>query len=234
MSWHVQNSKLLEKVKRDIKHNYVGLRVEVDSGTVYIRGALSLKSGSGKEIEVFLIEIELPPNYPMGIPVTREVGGRFPKLPDRHFNPDDSACLFLPDERYKCFPVGSDILLYIEDCVIPFLFWQLDFELKSGVDPLPARGHGEEGIIEFYMEELQTKDYESMLKGMKYLSAKKVKSHWECYCGSAERIGDCHLKHLNIVREHIAKKSVRASYEKLQKYPYHALVKLKTQNSNRI
>jgi len=218
MSWYEQNPKLLENTRINIKQNYPGLRLEVDQSIAYIKGALSLKSETGKEIELFQVEIELPANYPIDIPITREIGGRFPKVDNRHFNLNGSACLFFDDERYKYYPSGSDVFFYIENCVKPFLFWQLDFEIKNGKNPLPARGHGEHGIIEFYKEELLTEDPKCVLKGMEYLTAKKIRRHWQCYCGGDKKVGECHLEHLTTLKKRIPRKLVKASYTKLKQY----------------
>lgn len=220
MSWHIQNPKLFQEIKSKLSHEYPNLYLFDKGGYVYARGGLVLRDPKDREVETFQIEIKFPTNYPNGIPETKETAGRFPKTPERHFNPPDSeniACLFLPDERYKYYPRGSDIVHYIENCLKPFLFWQLDFEFNGSQNSLPARSHGVEGRIEFYEEELQTNDLQTIVRCLEYLSAKKVKKHWSCYCGSGKQIQVCHHKRLTELRGNINKKDARNSLKQLNR-----------------
>ena len=178
--WHVANPEAFQKFQRSIHRKYPTLRVLVENDIVYIRGGLILEASDGRELDRYSIEIRIPHNYPKSVPTVKEIGGRLPKIPNRHFNPgDEIACLFLPDERYKYYPRGSTIIDFIEGPVKSFFLWQTNYDLNKSESSFEERGHGVEGIIEFYSEELKTKDISVMLKFLDYLTAKKVKKNWK-------------------------------------------------------
>ena len=211
--WHVANSEAFQEFQRSVESKYATLRVVVENDVVYIRGGLILEAPDGRELDRYSIEIQIPDDYPKNVPIVRETGGRLLKVADRHFNPaDGTACPFLPDERYKYYPQGSTIIDFIEEPVKSFFLWQTHYDLNEGRSSLEGRGHGVEGIIEFYSEELKTKDISVMVKFLDYLTAKKVKKNWKCYCGSGKQLRYCHINKLNDLRakilRHDAKKSL--------------------------
>jgi len=220
--WYVANLEAFHEFQRSVESKYPTLRVVVKNDVVYVRGGLILEAPDGRELDRYSIEIQIPDDYPKSVPIVREVGGRLPKVADRHFNPaDDTACLFLRDERYKYYSQGSTIIDFIEGPVKDFFLWQTDYDLNKGKSSFEGRGHGVEGIIEFYSEKLKTKDISVIVKFLDYLTAKKVKKNWKCYCGSGKQLRYCHIDKLNNLRakilRHDAKKSL-AQVRDLREY----------------
>lgn len=210
--WHVANPEAFQEFQRSIDSKYATLRVLVENDVVYIRGGLILEALDGRELERYSIEIQIPDDYPKSVPIIREIGGRLPKIPDRHFNlADGTACLFLRDERHKYYPQGSTIIDFIEGPVKSFFLWQTNYDLNESKSSLEGRGHGVEGIIEFYSEELKTKDKSVILKFLDYLTAKKVKKHWRCYCGSGKQLRYCHIDKLNDLRTKVLRRDAKRS-----------------------
>ncbi len=215
--WHVANPETLQKFQRSIDRKYPTLRVLVKNDIVYIRGGLILEASDGRELDRYSIEIQIPHNYPKSVPIVKEIGGRLAKIANRHFNPgDETACLFLPDERYKYYPRGSTIIDFIEGSVKSFFLWQTNYDLNGSKSSFEERGHGVEGIIEFYSEELKTKDKSVILKFLDYLTAKKVKKHWRCYCGSGKQLRYCHIDKLNDLRAKISRDDVKNSLARIR------------------
>jgi hypothetical protein len=159
---------------------------------VYIRGVLPIRDlTTGEEIDRYLIEIELPNDYPKGVPVVREKGGRIPRIIDRHiYENDGTCCLFVLDEQWKHYPEGATLVEFINGPVYQYFLSQSYFEL-TGKWLFGERGHGIVGILEYYSEELGTNDPKFILGFLDYLSLKVVKGHWDCFCGSGKRLRHC-------------------------------------------
>lgn len=208
-SWHVANPKFFQELKKSVENKYPTFYVTIENNTVYIRGSLILDGHDGCEVDRYLIEIELPSNYPKSIPLVREVAGRLPKTPDRHFSKTaeyragEHACLFLPLERHKYWPPGSTIIDFIEGPVKDFFYWQTDYDLNKGKSSFGARGHAANGITEFFEEQLGIRDRTAIETILQYLTKEKIKGHWSCYCGSGQILRKCHSNELKQLKEKI-------------------------------
>lgn len=193
--WYIENPELLQKVRDDIK-KYPTLRVVTEKQIVFIRGGLQiLNKEKTKVVDSFSIEIELPSDFPTSIPILKETAKRIPKNADRHFNIDENACLFVPEEREKYFPNGSPISDFIENCVKPFFVNQSYFE-EAGEWPLGQRPHGLDGVLDYYREQYGEKSKEIIRNFLLYLGKRQVKGHWPCYCGSGKKMRKCHMSYL--------------------------------------
>lgn len=223
--WYIANPALFQKFKSILEQEHQGLSIYIENKTVYVRGSLYIYNEEMREIDRYLIEIKIPHDYPKSIPLVREIEGRLPKIKDRHFNESNdefnkTACLFLPEERYKYYPKGSSIIDFINGPVNSFFLSQTNFDL-TGQWLYGQRGHGLNGIIEFYCEELGTKNIQVIIKFIEYLSKKELKGHWDCYCGSNKKIRQCHFHKLidfrSKIDQEVAKKSLNGllNYYKL-------------------
>jgi hypothetical protein len=210
--WHLTNPTLFEDFKQLLNKEFPHLSINIENNTVFIRGHLILYNPERtKIIKHYSVEIEIPKDYPKSIPLMRETAGILPKTPNRHFNPDNRcACLFLPDERYRCYPEGSSIIDFIKGPVTNFFFSQICFDLTNEW-PWGERGHGTKGIIEFYEEELGTSDLEVIIACLRYLTKNDVKGHLPCYCGSGLRLRKCHQGRLNDLRSKISRNDAEKS-----------------------
>jgi len=217
--WYVANPEAFQGFKRAIDGKYATLRVIVENDIVYIRGGLILEAADGRELDRYSIEIQIPDDYPRSVPVVREIGGRLPKIAERHFNPaDGTACPFFRDERYKHYPQDSTIIDFIEGPVKSFFLWQTDYDLNKGKSSFGGRGHGVEGIIEFYSEELKTNKLPVIERFLNYLTAKKVKRNWNCYCGSGKQLRYCHIDKLNDLRTKILRSDAKESLNQIRNF----------------
>jgi len=215
--WYITNPEAFQEFKGSIDSKYATLHVLIENDIVYIRGGLILEAPNGKEIDRYSVEIQIPDDYPKSVPIVKETGRRLPKTTDRHFNPkDETACLFLPDERYKYYPSNSTIVDFIEGSVKSFFLWQTDYDLNKGKSSFGERGHGIKGIIEFYSEELKTKNLSVIVKFLDYLTAKKIKNYWRCYCGSGKELRYCHINQLNDLRTKILRSDAKKSLAKVR------------------
>lgn len=212
--WFREKPKLLVEMQELVKAAYPTLHVIVEDVSVYIRGSLFLYDMDTRlEIDRYSIEVELLSNHPKSIPLVKETGGRIPRIPDRHINDDGTACLFVPDERWKHYPKSATIVDFIGGPVYQFFLGQTYFEV-TGHWPFGQRKHGVEGLLESYTEILGTKEFKVIYNFISYLSKNQIKGHWSCYCQSGKRLRHCHLKK---VFEYRSKISIEIAYESLKK-----------------
>jgi hypothetical protein len=207
----------LRALESELAGEFPTLRVERRRIAPTVVGSFLLIE-SGVEVGRYDIEISIPPT-PKELPILREVGGKIPRTAERHINWENgSACLFVPDERWKYHPVGSSIVQFIKGPVREFLLWQAYYDIER--KPLfSGRSHGADGVWESYFDELQTDDPTVVIKFLDYLISKKAKGHWDCYCGSRKRIRDCHFSDLLKLREKIPRDYARNSLTLLRSHP---------------
>lgn len=217
MSWFVKYPELLDKVKVDIKNNFPMMVVYVRQKWVYVKGNLQIYDKTKSTfIDQYTVEIQLPERYPDGIPITKEVGGRIPKIAKRHINVSTGTiCPFVPDEKWKYYPDGASLSDFIKGPLTSYFMGQSYYEL-TGEFPSGERSHGTQGIIESYSEILETSDRTIIKSFVRFLSEPKYKGHWLCYCGSGKKLRHCHfqkvLEFRGKIRPYIAIQSLEELY----------------------
>jgi hypothetical protein len=208
------------KKKPKIRNNPVGiyqkqilgehpfLNVFYIHGMCNIKGTLVIRDDQNHEIDKFKIEIQIPPDFPQSVPSVREIGGRIPNNGKQHINPDGTACLFVPEEKYRYCPDGISLSDFINGPVRNFFLWQIDYELNGGNSSIGERAHGFDGRIEFYQEILNTKDGSKIIKFVKLLTLNHINGNSKCWCGSNKSVHSCtnHFNELKFWRANISQK----------------------------
>lgn len=193
--WQIKNGKLFESFKKDIKDHYPTLNILVLNNIVFLKGTIRIKDTEDIILDSFKIEIEIPHNFPQEIPWVKEIGNRIPILKDRHFEENGNrACLCFRDEIFLYWSEKSTILDFMEIFVKSFFLWQIEYEITGGQNQDKASPHGIDGAFYFYKRISETNDINAVHKFIEYLTKKKIKRHWNCYCGSRKEIRNCHLK----------------------------------------
>jgi hypothetical protein len=213
--WHETKPTLLEDVLSSLV-GYPNLHLAIrEDGAAVIRGSFPIDV-DGEILDRFLVEITFPDNYDEDLPVVREVGGRVPHRRERHVNPDDgTACLFIPDERWRVWPVGRTFKRFLEVPVRNFFLGQALVE--RGADwPFGQWAHGDDGIVEFYRELLGTQDIEVVTRYLDCLSVKKVKDHRPCPCGSGRQVVHCHWGFIKDLKRKVAREDAQRSLDRIR------------------
>lgn len=213
--WHKERPESLARIEGEVLKHYPTLSIHQEEEFVYVRGIYPLVD-EGKTLDEFSIEIELPRYDPDEIPVLREVGGRIPRTEDYHVNgPSGDVCLFVPDERWRIYPRGSTLLDFLN---VPVRNYFIGFCLVEMGEPWPfgQREHGVDGIFEYYGELLGTDDRKEIVRYVECLSRPQLKGHWECPCGSGERIRNCHWNFIGELREKIPSNVAKNSLMQLR------------------
>ena len=212
--WHRADPGLLEKMKAEVQGAYPNLHFYPTPDQVIVRGTFPIVH-EGEVLDRYLVEIELPHDYPDAMPVVREVGGRVPRTVDYHVNSTGEACLFLPDERWSVYPPGTSFLAFLEGPVRNFFLGQSIFRL-TGKWPFGERRHGPDGIRDYYTELLGTDDIKVILGYLECLARPVPKGHWECPCRSGKRLRDCHRAQFEDLRSKVAPSVAKRSLEFLR------------------
>lgn len=215
-AWHRKNPTLFDQEKREVEAAFPQLHFHVVNDVVFIRGSFSVVH-EGKELDRYSIEIELPRDYPESLPIVRETGGRIPYAPDRHMNNEDgTACVILPDERWRLWPTGSGLITYLNGPLRNFFIGQSVVDTGAPW-PFGEWGHGAKGIFEYYSTLLKTDDVDVIAGFVELLARKKTKGHWPCPCGSGKRLRDCHRELVRDLREKISRRHAEESLDRLKR-----------------
>lgn len=179
---------------------YPTLRFAVGGKRRIIRGAFNVEH-QGQFLACFQIEILLDATDVLGLPTVREVGGRIPRIEDRHINTaDGSACLYLPDDLAARSAAPFDIVSFLDGPVRTYFLGQAGVEL--GVPfPFGEWGHGVDGQREMLTELVGLSDIATCLRFLELVSQKVVKLHWPCPCGSRRPLRDCHQNTVRRLRK---------------------------------
>ncbi|MHB1011689.1 MAG: hypothetical protein ACYC37_02070 [Desulfobacteria bacterium] len=203
-------------MRAEVEAAYPDLRFSIQDECVFIHGSFPIKE-DGAALDRYSIEVRVPQDFPIELPVLCEVGGRIPWVPDRHVNwKNGTACLFFPDERWRFFPDGATLRDFLEGPVRNFLISQSVFE-RTGQWPFGERGHGEAGILEAYGEMLEIPpDRNTVIAFLGLLSRREVKGHWQCPCGSGKILRKCHGEKVLRLRDKIGPENAGRSLKVLK------------------
>lgn len=192
--------------------------LELDTSGVpsVVSGTFPLDSGIG-----FTIRLEIPGNYPRGIPRLRCDPKEIPWEIDRHVYPGSGiACLCVSSEYRKHWPYGSDLTDFLEVLVKPYLIGQAYYQAHDHWPLGLGRSHGPEGIIEAYREllaPLGSVDTPVITNVMRFLARPgDPGGHELCPCGSGERLRKCHRSFLIDLRRDVDPEHAAADYRILE------------------
>lgn len=216
--WHLKNKELFDLFKRKIDEEYPTLIVLVVDNLVHIKGTIRIKNDKKIILNSYSINIVVPHNFPHEIPKLYEVGGKIPLISDRHFENDGSACLCLRDEVFLYWDEEkSTIIDFIKFFVEPFFHWQIEYEASGGQNKDDAHAHGLMGAINFYKKILGTDDIKVVYKFIEYLTKKKIKKHWPCFCGSGQQIRYCHFDLMKYYKQKIRSKDANKTLDNFKR-----------------
>ena len=126
-------------------------------------------------IEDFCVEITIPNEYPLEIPIIKEVGGKIDSI-YHHINYNGTLCLATETEIKLEFNKGLTLIEWIERYVIPY----------------GERSHGMEGIFEFYKDLFEVDSKIQCINLLNYICNKNYRGHDLCPCKSGKKVRKCH------------------------------------------
>lgn len=184
----------------------------VVNGVVRLTGKLTFCAeavGLEQINDSYEVEISIPANFPRELPFVKETAGRIPK--DFHTHDDGSLCLGSPIRQQLQLMRSPTLRGFVELCVIPYLYG-FTFREKHGELPFGELDHGMEGIAKDLAELFGVKSHAALkmvkLAGMKKRDANKR----DCPCQSGRRLGKCHNRRVNSLRNQLGRKWFREHF----------------------
>ena len=161
--------------------------------------------------DTFKIRITARPSHPLRLPSLREVGGRtqaiatkygFTDLRVLHHNHDGTACVCVKQEESGKCPPGSDLTVFVENLVVPYLYGLACYDLNQRW-PWIERSHGGLGLLEFYADDMSERPLQELVE---VVSLIRREPNWKeyqkqirnpsgeraCLCGSSKGFEHCH------------------------------------------
>ena len=214
--WH---SRAGEREAAELQEKYPSLSLtpSIYGETTEVAGVLPVTADIG-----YTIRLQIPSDYPHGIPVLRYDPKEVPSLLDRHIIPSSGdACLCVRSEYRKHWPFGSTLAEFVERLVVPHTVGQFCYDTHGVWPPNSGRSHGIQGIVEAYVEltaPLGNCSHATILRLMRMLKQRiEPRGHDWCPCGSGRRLRTCHfdaVRELRTITEptHVESDFVAFSY----------------------
>lgn len=180
------------KIIEMIKDNYPSFAIQRDNDEYVIVGEILLNHvyNEVRMTGEFTIEIVITDKFPLEIPIVREISsGIATDYP--HINIDGELCLASELELKLFFAQSSDICLFIEKYIIPYLY-SYCYYVAYGVYPYGERSHGMQGNLEYLKDLFEVDDWGQVFDIMMFVIQSPYRGHLACPCGSGERIRNCH------------------------------------------
>ncbi len=190
-AWCDDNPVLVQEIEGDLREHYPTLRLAIDDGRAEVRGTFPILDEDGGELDRWEVSIILPRAYPKDLPIVRETGGRIPADRSNHvLQSDGTACVLLPETRYKWFPRGARFRVYLDGPMTAF-FANQSHRARGGRWVHDEWDHGPLAAVRFYRE-LLGPDEEIVAWRALIAMGLGLREEQKCPCGRGKPIGSCH------------------------------------------
>jgi len=193
---------LLVRQTSELQQRHPNLELQRDGdGRYWVRGGVgfSITHNGHRIIDSYKIELAIPFDYPERPPRVFENDGKVPR-DFEHFLEAGDLCLEAPVEVKRRFAVHRDLLHFVDEQVIPYLF-ACSYKKDVGSVPFGERSHGELGLLEYYREQFGTSGIPT-LKLLRLLADGITPAGMACPCGSSRSLADCHGPKVEELRQY--------------------------------
>lgn len=190
----------------EVLSKYPGLRLTPSSDGLELVGTLRFSAehdGFGLIDDEYELSIKIPSRFPRELPKTRDCGKRIPR--SFHTNGDRSLCLGAPARQILALGKDGTISDYVDLLVIPYLYGYSYFE-KHGELPFGELEHGTAGLLCEYAKLFGVTSEKAVPDLIRLASMKKrVANKRPCPCGGGKRLGKCHNRQVNALRDKLGR-----------------------------
>ena len=202
----LSHGRKMARQSAEVISKYPGLRLNPTPEGIEFVGTLEFSAehnGHGRIDDEYELRVNIPSLFPRELPQTRDRGNRIPR--DFHTNEDGSLCLGAPARQKLALGKHGTILDYFDQLVIPYLYGHSYFE-KHREMPFGELEHGVAGLLHEYTK-LFGISTEKPVPGLIRLTAmkKRVANKHQCPCGSGRRLGKCHNRQVNALRDKLGR-----------------------------
>jgi hypothetical protein len=202
----------LAEFERLIRDRYPDIHVADVAGHPGMRGSFPVVVDA-RTIDRFLIEVTFP-NGADDLPRIEEIGGRIPKIADRHVYPDGQICSEVPELSLLR---GYAFESYLDGPVRNYFIAQLSYE-ETGKWPFGEWDHGKPGLLQAYGGILGVTTEPEIRIRLEYLRHEHIKGHWPCICGNGKRLRDCHVEAVRTLHNAIPSRVAERALARLNLY----------------
>lgn len=189
--WYEDDPDLVKEIRQDLQEHYPTLRLDIQDGQAEVRGTFPILDKDGTEFDRWEVSIVLPHGYPRDLPVVRETGRRIPANLDNHvLESDGTACVLLPETRYKWFPHGAPFREYLDGPLRAF-FANQSYRARGGEWVHGEWEHGPIAAVQFYKEILGSTEDIVGWRGI-IAMALGLRNDQLCPCGRRRPVQRCH------------------------------------------
>lgn len=171
-------------------------------GVLTLAGAFDFQTRDsivGTISDSFSLELRIPQSFPCSFPEVRETGGRIPKA--FHTLTGGQLCLGSPLRLRAILTRHPTIYGFVETCILPYLVGFAIFE-RTGKMPFGELAHGRTGLLDDYKAFFGVSDSKTCIGFLDLLGLKKrVANKRACPCASGRRVGRCHNRKINRLRQ---------------------------------
>lgn len=208
---------MTEEIRRQIVeltevHAGLSNLTELDHETV-LSGTLPFEaSADGFETitDSFEIELSIPHAFPDILPRVKETAARIERSYP-HINRDGMLCLAVPVEQRRILLEQPSLLGFVNRLVIPYLYGYCYWK-QHGKHPFAEQAHGEEGIVQHYIDTLHLADELAVLAVVCFLYEHGYRGHHSCPCGSGLKVRKCHGPALRSLHQHHTPQTLRHDF----------------------
>ena len=200
-------SELLKWGVEELLRKFPELRLQpTKNNETIIAGTLAFSArtrGQSLVSDRYEISISVPSNYPRAIPAVREAAMRIPR--DFHKVDSGHLCLGSPTRLRLILAETPSLHSFVERCVIPYLYGYSILE-SGGLLPFGELSHGTRGLRDDLAAMLGIENHLVLLGFVRLLAKKKREANkLPCPCGSGMRLGSCHNRKLNTLRQKLGR-----------------------------
>jgi hypothetical protein len=193
-----------------------GLRPQpIVNGTLRLCGEVAFTAetpGYNRIADAFEIELSVPDGFPTDLPSVRDLMGRVPK--SFHTHPDDgSLCLGSPTRQRLALVGNPTLLAFVTKCVIPYLYG-FSHKEKYGSMPFGELDHGNVGLRADFAALFGVVPAGAVEMVRLASLKRRIANNAPCPCGSGKRLGRCHHKRVNRLRDELGRLWFRGEYRR--------------------
>lgn len=165
-----------------------------------ISGELDICDVRGNYWNTFDVKIVVPESYPHCVPIVMEKSEIIPRDIDWHISENGICCLDSDNNLIVLSRHGINLKDFIAEKIYPFFANQL-YKLQENKYAGQEYKHHVEGIIQYYIEDLNIPSAEDIIVFLEHIIHKKdLTRNRLCPCRSGKKIKNCHEKTIGIIK----------------------------------
>lgn len=194
----------LNKDLEEIKFFFPKLKFYQQKKRRFLKGDLDICDQEGNYLKTFEIAIDIPENYPYGVPLLFELSENIPRIEDRHINNNGLCCVDIDHELLLLARRGLRLFDFIRDKVYPYFANQLFYEFNDSKYANGEYEHRFQGVIQFYSNRLGLEDPKLIVSFLECLISNKLPGRNKpCLCNAGligKKYKHCHEDAISLLK----------------------------------